>query len=353
MHHFKIDECAEDRGNAKTHVWYQRHFWSWTGPVDPRCWLLGHKPRLRWNGGSSYVECGRCPARPFDIQGMQAVRVRLGNLRPGHDNFATARSMKPPTPEEEAFIIREISGRGAWSQNQQEFKVEIPIRRKPTAEFSLRFHVGSRGSETPWDGHLTVGGTGIYWGLGMGGHLAHRITGGRGRDVGLALHDRQVWWKLWADPDSSSRDQPKWWEGNFTVDPTEWIWGRRRYTYDDVGAPVTLDLFETAEGTVHYDVVLQLQRGWRGWVKRPRPRGRDRWLVTWDSKTGLPFRHHEWKGDEVYGSSVELTDAEARSKDWTRYAAEKLRADMTADRLRYGWSKDRWERDRAEKAARG
>jgi hypothetical protein len=345
MWHHMIDEAER---NPKQYRWYQRHFWSFELPLGPRCWLLGHKPMIRWNGGMSFMECARCPARPQDReQANTFTHVMEANCGRA-DRFQ--RFAHKPSDEEmaqlEQWIFRDYSRRANWSHRKAEFKAEIPIPRKLRPEFSLRFHIGGRGSETPWDGHLTIFGAGIYWGLGLWGHTAHKLTGGRGRDMGVQIHNRTLRWQLWDTPGEWSRDQPKWWQGHFSIDPTEWLWGRRRYTYDDAGEPVTVTV-ETAEGTTHDDVVLQLQHGWYGWEKRPRPRGRDRWSADWNSRTGIPVMHHEWKGDEILGSSVELTTTEAKREDWPRIAAEKIRAQATDWRIRYGWSRERYERDRA------
>lgn len=352
MWHHRINEVAKPgEGYARTHVVYERHWWKWTAPVWPACWLLGHKPGVQWNGGSSYIECKRCPARPFDVEGMRTFRHRLGMIRPGHGNWHEARTMERPTAEEERFLIGEITGRGAWSQREFEAHIEVPIRRRPRPEFSLRFHIGGRGSETPWDGHLTVLGSGLYWGLGFGGHMAERITKGKGRDIGVSVHDRKVWWQLWDTPGEWRNDQPKWWQGTFTVDPSEWLWGRRRYTSDKIGDPVTVTV-ETAEGTVHDDVVLQLQRSWHGWHRRPRPAGRDEYTVDWSTKSGFPYRFHDWKGDEVLGSGETLTRAEGTSPDWTHYAIQKIRAHVTRLRLDEGWTLDAYQRNQEAEATR-
>src|SRR5579875_3304365 len=47
---------------------------------------------------------------------------------------------------------------------------------KPKPEVSARLSVGTRGSETPFDGHLNILGTTLYWGIEQGGRLADRIT---------------------------------------------------------------------------------------------------------------------------------------------------------------------------------
>lgn len=47
---------------------------------------------------------------------------------------------------------------------------------KPTPEFGIHLSVGTRGSETPWDGYFKVAGTTLYWGIQQGGSLAEKVT---------------------------------------------------------------------------------------------------------------------------------------------------------------------------------
>lgn len=81
------------------------------------------------------------------------------------------------------------------------------VLRKPVPEFSIRFHVGTGASSTPFDGHLTILGSGIYWGTTAGRRLADRITREKahryeGRDLALNLTYGRLSWQLWTHPDS-------------------------------------------------------------------------------------------------------------------------------------------------------
>lgn len=86
------------------------------------------------------------------------------------------------------------------------------VLRKPVAEFSARFHIGTSASSTPFDGHLTILGSGIYWGTTAGRRLADRITREtehryEGRDLGVNLTRGRLSWQLWTHPDSWTRGE--------------------------------------------------------------------------------------------------------------------------------------------------
>jgi hypothetical protein len=81
------------------------------------------------------------------------------------------------------------------------------VLRKPKPEFSIRFHVGTGASSTPFDGHLTILGSGIYWGITAGRRVAGWITREsahryEGRDLAVDLTRGRLSWKFWTHPDS-------------------------------------------------------------------------------------------------------------------------------------------------------
>jgi hypothetical protein len=228
--------------------------------------------------------------------------------------------------------------------------LQTVVSRKPQREFSARFHLGKRWSETPLDAHLTVAGTGLYWSVNFPGlrKIAHALTKGEGRDLSLSTHGGKLWWRLWTGEDhcnghnhwratrKGKRHMP--WlcrDGNIPTDPLELIYGPMQYHFEDI---------DTADGLVVmpegiYPVNLKLRRVTRGYRngKRRRYQYMD---VNWDCKGGIPWMYDHsggWKGTGVYGSSVRVPD-DVEGKDWASIAAVKIAAAATESRVRTGWT---------------
>jgi hypothetical protein len=189
------------------------------------------------------------------------------------------------------------------------------ILRKPQAEFSARFHVGGEWSETPFDGHLTILGSGFYWGLGAFGKLADRITREKkhkyeGRDLQVAIHNGKLWVKAWTHQGHwECGEFADWRDRSFKLNPLDILFGERRYWYEDVeNAAIAVRM---PEGT--YPVRATLQRQTFG---RPKSKKRTAsWIVDVDAPKGVPYRRDlsGWKGDRAYGFSVPLREKRA---DW-------------------------------------
>jgi len=190
---------------------------------------------------------------------------------------------------------------------------------KPRPEFSVRFHVGGRWSETPFDGHLTVLGTGIYWGFSTGGKLAERITGGTGRELAIGAHHSHLWIKAWArSAGEAGVERENWREKSFRINPLDVFLGPLRYVYDDVDtATRTMQLF----GRQH-TIKLKLQH-----VTYGRAKGRKTlsWGVDWDARPGIPTDPDRggWKDGLVYGSGFTIS---RRHGHWADEALARLTA---------------------------
>lgn len=78
----------------------------------------------------------------------------------------------------------------------------------------------------------------------------------------LGYHDRALWWSVWADRWSWSRDTPRWRKGSFHW--WDWLAGRALYHREDVEGPVRVAL-PLPEGKYEVDITLQKET----W-KRPR-----------------------------------------------------------------------------------
>lgn len=237
---------------------------------------------------------------------------------------------------------------------------------KPTPEFGISLGVGTRGSETPWDGYFKVAGTVLYWGIQQGGGLAEKITQlwlnrlpdrigaacldnscacppynpgatfkrhlGRngetyqhrweGREFTIRTYEGSLWLHLWTPKNAGHRAIANWRDRSVKLNPLDWLFGERRYWYDDV---------ETAEFQVElpegkYPVQVKLQRQRFG---RPKLPGRHikSWTVDVRADAGIPYCYDSsggWKGDRVYGFAVNLAslrpdwqiDAKAGIESW-------------------------------------
>lgn len=226
---------------------------------------------------------------------------------------------------------------------------------KPTGEFGINFEVGTRGSETPWDGYLKVAGTTLYWGLEQGGQLAEKVTQlwlnrlpnrlrpacladacdcppynpgatskrhvGRngepyqlrweGRQLQARTHDGRLWLQIWTPKNDSDKRIASWRSRTVVLNPLDRLFGERRYWYDDVDtADLTVQLPDAS-----YPVTVKLQQQRYG---RPKLPGRHvkSWTVDVRAEAGIPYRYDSsggWKGDRVYGFAVKLT---AHRPDW-------------------------------------
>ncbi len=225
-----------------------------------------------------------------------------------------------------------------WRRSGKDLSVDVEtIIKKPTPEFSLRFHVGGSWSETPFDGHLTILGTGFFWSVGALWNLADRIVREErhkyeGRDLQLSIHNGSLWWKAWVHPDTWCRGEfAAWRDSNIALNPLTILLGAKRYWYEDI---------ETAELAVRmpeaeYPVNVTLQRQTFG-----RPKSSKRiasWIVDVEAPKGVPYRFDHsggWKGDRVYGFSVNLRE---RRTDWQTDAQAAIEAWVLKHRAESGF----------------
>lgn len=215
--------------------------------------------------------------------------------------------------------------------------------------FSARFHIGNRGSETPWDGHLIILGVGFYWGLGIGRKLANWLSRCSGypydtRDWTLRISDGRLCWEIanhddmcekhriaWGRSDIISRGQPgtpgygkkrrrprkSLQSGSINISIPEAIWGPRRYFREEVDSFLTT--IKMPEG--EYGVILKLERAYLGRTKVPKHKHIKSWCIEVDSPNGIPTHFDKsggWKGDRTYGFSVNFPYP--RSEGWQKDA---------------------------------
>lgn len=258
---------------------------------------------------------------------------------------------------------------------------------KPTPEFGINFEVGTRGSETPFDGYLKIAGTTLYWGLEAGGDLATNITqfwfnrlpnrlrsrdcligpgkpetcdcppwnpgstskrhiGRNGEPCDFIYEGRRfqirtdggcLWLELWTRKNGhKSGEFARWRSRSIKLNPIDILFGDKRYWYED--SEVDRILIDMPEAV--YPVKATLQRQRFGRPKLPK-RHVQSWTVKVDAYEckGIPNRvDHSggWKGDRVYGFSVGLKEGR---KDWQIDAKAAIEARILKDRADSGFRK--------------
>lgn len=217
------------------------------------------------------------------------------------------------------------------AENRESFGGQIQVvLSKPRPEFGASFSVGGRWSETPFDGHLTVLGTGIYWGLSTGGKLAERISKGASRELSAAIHHGHLWLKLWSRANGSwTRGDPEnWREKSFRVNPLDIFLGPLRYAYEDID---TVTRMLTVPGGQH-TVKLKLQH-----VSYGRAKGRKTlsWAVDWDARPGIATEPDRggWKDGLTYGSGFTISRNHGH---WAEEALARLASWVYAERAKSG-----------------
>jgi hypothetical protein len=224
-----------------------------------------------------------------------------------------------------------------WNGKRHDGHVETIIVR-PEARFAWTFHVGNAGSETPFDGHVILFGSGLYWGVSWGRNLAQRITTSAehkydGRDLGVQIHDGKLWVSAWIPRDRWKRGEfARWRNVSFALNPVEWFLGPKRFSYVDVE---TADVeLEMPEGK--YPVTLKLQSSTLQRTKGGRVLRREL-VVDVSADKGVPTEPDSWKGGSSYGWGVKVSDR----RDWVREATLAAEAWVSSQRARRGFRPER------------
>lgn len=213
---------------------------------------------------------------------------------------------------------------------------------KPTCKFGFTFHVGNAGSETPFDGHLVLFGSAVYWGISSGRKFAQWLTSSPenkydGRDISIRVDGTTVWLNFWHPRDRWSRDEfAKWRHFSFNLDPRQRLWGPKRWSYEDLDV-AELQIEMPDEGA--YPVKVTLQRATLARTKRLGKALDQHLSFDVDAPKGIPSHYDKsggWKGERTYGFSVR---ANSQRKDWPVDAKAAITAWVYDRRARSGFRK--------------
>lgn len=122
---------------------------------------------------------------------------------------------------------------------------------------------------------------GLYWLYATAAIWLPFVKRGERRRLSLTFHDGAMWWCIWRDDDSWSRDVPKWRDGNFN--PMNTVFGRQKCSTETLEIrDVLVPMPEKA-----YPATAKLEE--YTW-KRPRwPFAKTMKRVTIDIPGGIPF----------------------------------------------------------------
>ena len=342
MYRFTVD-YSKDRPDRR--VLMDRGFFAHDLPrLILRCRLTGHQPvvdgydsqygreehrRARW------VICGRCGIRPTPQGTLDPDRWDLGQRYTG--KFIRTRQVSPD-------IAKQLAHRGikpaheplpgAWPATPSSaVGAQVIIGRALTTGIEIK--VGSRSSEQCLAAHVSLGPLGAIYvhTEDHGRFLQSLLNPGRrlsaeSRVTGIDFHRGRFEWKLWANRDSSSRDDPWWMRGSIPIDPRHYLLGRKTCDIDKLSAKTAATV--TMPDGVSYEVLLRLERLTYG-----RIRGRKivRYDVDWDCRAGIPVSFKDtWNGSSVTVSADGLDNGQ-----WVQEACAGIVNQLAKQRARYNY----------------
>jgi hypothetical protein len=299
-------------------------FWAHEVPRPVvRCFLFGHRPVVDGTPRCHWVVCDRCGTRPTPQGNLDADLV-IGQPYEGFQLTTDAVLLDAgphapgPFPTPRGVIGGQLVLLGGMSGPSIEVKI------------------GNAGSEHTLAAHVSLGRLGALYlhteSFGQGIQRRLNPVGYESRVTGVSMHDRRLWWNLWAKRNESSKSDPWWMHGSIKIDPRDIIWGEKRYWHDKVGEPVASVLSMPEQD---YPTNLQLERCEVG-----RPRGRrkfDYWAVDLRVQGGIPTerRNH----GHYYGFGVKVSDTSVTDGTWEMEALSAAHQRITQERIRQGFYK--------------
>lgn len=331
-----VDYLKRDRGRRDGQL-LNRGFWLHDTPrLIPLCRLLGHRPVVDGSGsGSRWVCCYRCGIRPNPQGHLDPDQWSIG--QPYTGPWIPALPTDQPARREAVLAFKDAAHYppGPWPANPTgTIGGQIIIGK--TYSTSLEAKLGNAGSEHVLAAHGSIAPLGALY-LHTEGHgtwLQRRLnpTGYQSRVTGFSAHEGHLWWKVWARRDETSCDDPWWMHGSFRTNPIDIVLGPKRYSYENIGEPVTVTI-RMPHGDDH-QAQLQLQHQTLTRARRRRPIERS-FVVDIRSQPGIPTKPHNRGG--VCGFAVQVQDSAAIDGGWAEQACVEAAAKLTRDRVRYGY----------------
>jgi hypothetical protein len=120
--------------------------------------------------------------------------------------------------------------------------------------------------------------------------------------------------------------------GSFSYNPLDYIFGPKRYTFEDFDGFATVLRFPEGE----YPMLVTLQQVFHGRRKIDRKKHEKSWTLEIDAPDGVPiYNRNSWKGDSVYGWGIKVHEPE---DEFWKYAAERaIHAWVLNERAKNGW----------------
>jgi hypothetical protein len=294
------------------------------------CRLFGHRPVVDGTNGITqrrWVTCSRCGIRPQPQGSLDPDTWAIGQ------RYTSVVADKPYEPN-----MNQVHGHhrpGPWPKSPTgTIGGQLVLGRKATTGATLT--IGAAGADHVVATSVGIGGL-FHLYLHTETHgtwLQRRLvpTGYESRVSRVTVHSGKLWTELWARENTWSKSDPWWMHGAIRLNPLDVLFGERRYTYEDVGDPVTATV-RMPEGDSH-EVTLQLRRRIHG---RRHGRQKKAWTVDWASSVGIPVRNDSWKGDNTLASGVDVPDRDVYSGCWPAIAASLIAVDCSRDRRRYSY----------------
>jgi len=332
MHRHTYDYRKEGH---KPGLLVDRGFWLTLPRPLIACRLLGHRPIVDGCGSTNdqyrWVACDRCGIRPEPQGTLDPARFNVGDPWTGlhQDDGDLNAGLR---------ALQKVGGApGPWprrgSSNREGTLGGQLILGKSHPGWSAEVKIGNMGSEHTLAAHLHLHPFGaIYLHTErFGTWLQRRLnpTGYESRVTGISISLGHLSWTLWAKRNESSRSDPWWMRGRINLDPRDRLLGPSRYTYEDIGGPVTTTV-RMPHGDDH-QVVLKLQRCDHG----RRRRRFHSWTVDWTCWAGIGTKAPS-RG-RIMGSGVTVSAASVTAGSWPAEAALAIATMITAERTKYGY----------------